>query len=169
MANISEWKWFGCAGHLIVSQWCRFHLCTQVGAFLVSTVGEYWPERAVREIHAHVHDPKWLAENRHLKGDYFDAAYMKRFGFEAIGAGDDRYETMVFRLGGSPRVCDRPDCGCGLPEPISWSEIDGSRYMTAGKATKGHMEFCALFAERDANWKTEWEMEQEQEATDATD
>ena len=73
-----DWKWFRHPGHFICARWCRFHLCTQVGKWLVSTVGEYWPERAVREIHAHCHDPKWFAENRNLKGDYFDSAYMKR-------------------------------------------------------------------------------------------
>ena len=39
----STWKWFGNAGHLCVSSDCRFHLCTQVGLFMVSTVGEYRP------------------------------------------------------------------------------------------------------------------------------
>jgi hypothetical protein len=37
----SEWKWFGHPGHLCVAQWCRFHLATQVGDILVSTVGDY--------------------------------------------------------------------------------------------------------------------------------
>lgn len=46
----SEWIWFGHAGHLIVAQWCRFHLCTLIGDIMVSTVGEYVPEEAVREI-----------------------------------------------------------------------------------------------------------------------
>ena len=35
-------KWYGNAGHLIVSGKCRFHLCTEVGKYLVSTVGEYY-------------------------------------------------------------------------------------------------------------------------------
>ena len=43
---LHEWKWFGSAGHLIISDRCRFHLCTQVGKFLVSTVGEYVPRDA---------------------------------------------------------------------------------------------------------------------------
>lgn len=34
-------KHFGTAGHLCVSESCRFHLCTQVGNVLVSTVGDY--------------------------------------------------------------------------------------------------------------------------------
>lgn len=42
----AKWEWFGTAGHLCVSNWCRFHLTTQVGNFLVSTVGEYFPPHA---------------------------------------------------------------------------------------------------------------------------
>ena len=138
-----DWKWFGSAGHLIVSHWCRFHLCTQVGKYLVSTVGEYWPERRVREIHAEVHDPKWLAENMHLKGDYFDSAYMKRFGFEEIGC-DRKYETMVFEAG---TPCASKDCGCGLPS-ISGSELEANGYNSAADATQGHIKLCRKYSGR---------------------
>jgi hypothetical protein len=37
----SKWEWFGYAGHLIVGHMCRFHLCTKVGKYLISTVGDY--------------------------------------------------------------------------------------------------------------------------------
>jgi hypothetical protein len=141
-----DWKWFGHAAHFICSRWCQFHLSTQVGKWLVSTVGEYWPERAVREIHAEVHNPAWLAKNRYLKGDTFDAAYMKEFGFEDIGSWG-KYETMVFEIGG---LCKEPDCNCGLPRPSSWSELEGIRYETAGEATKGHYKYCEKWAQLDA-------------------
>lgn len=137
MVKIKDWQWFGHAGHLCVGQWCRFHLCTKVGGFLVSTVGEYWPERGVREIHAEVHDPKWLNDNRHLKGDTFNSAYMKRFGFEEIGCGR-KYETMVFPAG---VPCSSLECGCGLPE-IGGSEEDVNGYNDAKAATQGHYEMC---------------------------
>lgn len=39
----SEWVWCGYAGHLIAAQNCRFHLCTRVGDFRISTVGDYHP------------------------------------------------------------------------------------------------------------------------------
>lgn len=39
----NKWKWFGSAGHLCVSEYCRFHLATQIGQYLVSTVGDYYP------------------------------------------------------------------------------------------------------------------------------
>jgi hypothetical protein len=138
--SMTDWKWFGHAGHLCVSQWCRYHLCTQVGKYLISTVGEYWPERPVREIHAQVHDPKWLSENQYRRGDDFDAAYMKRFGFENIGC-DRKYETLVFEAG---KPCATKDCGCGLPE-ISGSELDSGCYNDAAAAAKGHMELCLKY------------------------
>ena len=37
----TRWKWFGYAGHFIGGNSCYFHLCTQVGKHLISTVGEY--------------------------------------------------------------------------------------------------------------------------------
>lgn len=43
MVKREDWKWFGYAGHLCVGKRCAFHLSTQVGHFLVSTVGHYLP------------------------------------------------------------------------------------------------------------------------------
>ena len=143
METQENWKWFGHAGHFICAQWCRFHMCTKVGKYLVSTVGEYWPERRSREIHAEVHDAEWLAKNVHLKGDYFDAAYMKRFGFEQIGC-DRKYETMVFQAGKS---CAAKGCSCGLPE-INGSELDFAAANDAGTAANNHMTLCRKWATR---------------------
>jgi len=145
MVPRQEWEWFGHAAHLIVGRWCRFHLATKVGEYLVSTVGEFWPERPVREIHAEVHDPAWLAENVELKGDTFDHAYMKRFGFETIGY-ERKYETMVFHAG---ERCQVPDCGCGLPIPSDWGELDFSGYNDAGAATRGHLAMCEQWSVKD--------------------
>ena len=90
-----HWKWFGTPGHLCVAKWCRFHLCTKVGKYLVSTVGEY--------IHPYSHgfkserdEGEWL--NKNLFG-------------EEIGFGR-KFETMVFRAG---KPCTTKDCNCGLP------------------------------------------------------
>lgn len=137
----SKWKWFGNAGHFICARWCQFHLCTRVGDYLISTVGQYWPERSSREIHARVTDARWLAENIALKGDSFDAAYMKRFGYEEIGC-DRKFETMVFAAGAP---CREPKCDCGLPS-ISGAELDFDSYNEAGAATAGHMLMCNKWA-----------------------
>ena len=45
----------------------------------------YFPnfkEFIIKKIHAQVYKPKWLTENRHLRGDNFDSAYMKEFGYD---------------------------------------------------------------------------------------
>jgi hypothetical protein len=132
-----KWEWFGNAGHFICGHMCRFHLCTKVGKYLVSTVGQMWPSRSSRECHAEVYDPAWLAKNGAKKGDDFDNAYMQRFGYETVGC-DRTFETMIFKAG---ERCSLIECNCGMPT-ISGSELDFAGYMTAGEATKGHMAMC---------------------------
>lgn len=119
-----EWEWFGQAGHFICSRWCRFHLCTKVGPWLVSTVGEY------------VHP-------RHSGGrEDAEAAWLKRnWPGEDIGP-NRKYETMVF-LSGVP--CASPDCGCGLPA-IDGSEVECVGYNTAKDARAGHLALCNKWA-----------------------
>lgn len=41
MIPVEEWRWLGYPQHLIVAQNCRFRMATVVGAYLVSTVGDY--------------------------------------------------------------------------------------------------------------------------------
>lgn len=41
-----SWKWYGYAGHLVVSNRCIYHLNTRVGKYLVSTVGAYYPDHS---------------------------------------------------------------------------------------------------------------------------
>jgi hypothetical protein len=137
MKQTKDWKWFGNAGHFICGDKCQFHLTTLVGKYLVSTVGQYWPERGSREIHAEIYDPRWHVENKHLLGDDYDFAYMKRFGFENIGC-DRTFETMVFKAG---KPCESKDCGCGQPS-ISGSELDFEAYKNSGDAATGHMKLC---------------------------
>ncbi len=145
-----DWKWFGNAGHFICANHCRFHMTTQVGPWLVSTVGQYWPERGSREIHAKIYDPGWLATNIHLKGDTFDAAYFERFGYEEIGC-DRKFETMVFEAG---EPCTFAECACGLPK-ISGHELAFNSYNRADAATKGHLALCEKFSTRDKSWLEE--------------
>jgi hypothetical protein len=38
-----NWKWFGHALHFIGSNDCRFRMGTQIGRYVISTVGEYLP------------------------------------------------------------------------------------------------------------------------------
>lgn len=43
MESRAGWKWYGYAGHFIGGRSCAFHLSTRVGGFLISTVGDYFP------------------------------------------------------------------------------------------------------------------------------
>lgn len=135
--SANKWKWFGNSGHFICGRDCRFHLCTKVGNYLVSTVGQLWLSRSSREIHAKIDDPVWFSQNKHLLGDSFDSAYMKKFGYEDIGC-NRKFETMVFKAGA---ICEAKECDCGLPE-ISGSELDMEPYNTAGEAAAGHLKLC---------------------------
>lgn len=125
--------------HFICSNDCRFVLATRIGKYIVSTVGEYWPDRQVREIHARVHDSKWHAENNHRRGDDYDHAYMKRFGYTEIGIGR-KYETLV----GSAVKAKRGCC----PFTMASYDLDYAGYNTAEDAYKGHMKLCRKFANK---------------------
>lgn len=131
-----QWKWFGHPGHLIVAHDCQFHLCTQIGNYLISTVGEWMPGESVREI---------FAKSRGVvlkgKGDARYADYLTKIGFEDIGAGR-KYETMVFKAG---EPCQEPTCRCGKPE-IDGHELDADSYNDAGSATRGHHAMCNKWA-----------------------
>lgn len=143
MTDKKEWKWFGVAGHFICAHYCRFHMCTQVGEYLISTVGEYIPPEAVREITATSRGVKLEG-----KGDAREADYLNKVGYEPLGAWMEGwgekpiYETMVFRAG---KPCDRPDCMCGLPA-IDGSELDTRRCGVRGTAQSNHMELCEEYA-----------------------
>ena len=116
-----KWKWFGSPGHFICARWCRFHLCTKVGKYLVSTVGEY--------IHPRSSGASEVSENDWLK---------KNWPGEDIGC-DRKYETMVFEASGT---CE---CGCGLPKIVP-HELDMLGCNDAVEATKGHYKLCRKWA-----------------------
>jgi hypothetical protein len=127
MIPASKWKWFGGVGHFICGRWCRFHLCTQVGPWLISTVGEY------------VHP-------QHSNGSETTEALWLQANWPGEDIGCDRkYETMVFRAG---KPCKAKKCGCGMPVLAPAQELDGLGYMTAGEATKGHMELCMKWSKK---------------------
>mgnify|MGYP001617863885 CR=1 FL=1 len=135
----AKWVWMSHAGHFICGNDCRFKLNTFVGKYIVSTVGELWSDRKVREIHAEVSDPKWLMENRDLKGDYFDSAYMKRFGYQEIGYAR-LYETMVFKAKKSKNKC--------CPFTMVSGELDFEGYNKPEQAFEGHMRMCGKWSKK---------------------
>lgn len=36
----TDWEWFGYPGHFIAADSCMFRLCTKVGGYIISTVGD---------------------------------------------------------------------------------------------------------------------------------
>lgn len=99
-------------------------MATQVGPWLVSTVGEY-----VHPMHSggrEVDENAWLVA--HPMG-------------EEIGCGRF-FETMVFLAG---EACAVSGCDCGLPEN-SGSSLDFDGYQTRGEATQGHLAMCDKWA-----------------------
>lgn len=136
-----DWTWMPHNGHLIVGHQCRFVLNTHVGGYIVSTVGEWWADKEIRMIHASVYDSKWHEENKHLKGDSFDRAYMKRFGYEEIGSGR-LYETMVFKAVESGDKC------CPFTALFMEGEVDFNGYNDPGEAFEGHIKLCNKWSKK---------------------
>lgn len=133
-----DWIWYGNALHFICGEDCLFHLATKVGDHLVSTVGELWPERPIREIYAKCKDKKWYDQNKHLLGDSFDFAYQKKFGFEDV-CHNRKFETMVFK------IKEIMPCGCPKIEP---SELDFDSYNEHEEANKGHLKMCKKWSKK---------------------
>jgi len=88
----NKWVWYGNTGHFCASRDCEFHLCTEVGEYLVSTVGEYYPDKKQSM------QPLGLAEN-----SFYEVSVFKWNGRCKCGCGlpkinpsaleQSRYET----------------------------------------------------------------------------
>lgn len=118
----TQWEWYGLAGHFICGTWCRFHMTTKVGRYLISTVGQYVHPRHAGG--AEMREREWL---------------MKHPDGEELGPGRF-YETMVFEISGTCL------CGCGQPK-IDSLELDTAGYKLPGPARAGHMKMCHRWAD----------------------
>jgi hypothetical protein len=94
--SISKWEWYGEPAHLCVSNDCHYHLVTQVGKFVISTIGDYHPQPSCG-----------ISKSEHT------------LECGAVEIGFDRFfETMVF-LGKNGRVTgagELDSCGYQTPE-----------------------------------------------------
>ncbi len=135
-----KWVWMPHPGHFICSRDCKFILNTYVGGYIVSTVGEYFPDATTREI---------LAQSRGVKlegiGDIRRADYMKKIGYEEIGL-DRTYETMVFKAAKSKSKSK--DEACCPYRVTDYSELDGDGYKKPEEAFKGHLKLCAKWSRK---------------------
>lgn len=135
MIERSKWIWMPHPAHFICANDCRFFLSTRIGKYIVSTVGEYFPDAPVREI---------FAESRGVTlegmGDARRADYAKKVGFEEIGCGR-HYETMVFKSRKSRRKCCPYEITSGL-------NIDFDGYINSESAYKGHLKMCLRWSKK---------------------
>lgn len=134
----ADWIWMPHAGHYICGEWCRFHLCTYVNGFVVSTVGDYMPDRDTRR-YMRSTDSDMLR----LQGDEFDHYYIKKYGYHEVGCGR-LFETMVF-----PAENRHPEDDQCCPYKCNHddSELEAKGYNTAKEATEGHYELCFKYDE----------------------
>lgn len=118
--SAEKWKWYGMAGHFIVADKCLHHLCTRVGRYLISTVGNYYPN----------------GSRIGLKSER-----------EEIGCGR-LFETFVFDLGRKPGECEC-GCGLPKPQG-GMSEIDALPANDEKTADANHMKMCRKYARKAA-------------------
>lgn len=125
--------------HFICSYDCKFFLATKVGKYIVSTVGEYFPDSQIREIFASSRNIKLEG-----KGDERKSDYMKKIGFEELHCGGWLYETYVFKS------IKMPENGCkSCPFKIEiGSNIDQNVYKTGDEAFKGHYKLCEKYSKK---------------------
>lgn len=152
---MKDWVFMPHAGHLCISHMCRFHLNTYVNGFIVSTVGEYLPPIDCLKIllESRIRFPKLIIDDEgkvkseaipeeiknkllSLKGDYFELAYLKTFGYEELGL-NRTYETMVFRA----KKNDDPTSQC-CPWAQNGDSLDMEGYNDPSSAYQGHMNMC---------------------------
>jgi len=132
--------WMPHAGHFILGQMCRFRLNTHVNGYIISTVGEYVPDSAVRKIFRESRG--WHTNKR---GDAEEFDFIKRtqegtmdgYG-EEIGYGR-KYETMVFKaIKNTKNKC--------CPYSMIGSELDFAGYNKSADAFKGHMKLLKKYS-----------------------
>lgn len=144
MITRDNWIWMPHPAHFICSDKCKFFLSTKVGKYIISTVGEFWPERVSREIHAEIRDLAWHKKNNSLIGDEYDREYFDRFGYEEISCGR-KYETMVFLSKKTTK-----EYGCeACPFIIESGEnIDMDGYNKPEEAYRGHIKMCTKYSKK---------------------
>ncbi len=132
-----DWTWMPHPTHFICSNYCRFVLATEVGGYIISTVGEYVPDSNLRDV---------LAGCRGItlkgKGDERERDWIKKNGFENLSGEGQTYETMVF----SSLKTKNNEC---CPYQIVLPDVDSRRYKYAGDAYKGHLKLCEKWSKKD--------------------
>ena len=123
--------------HFICSKDCKFFMATKVGKYIVSTVGEYFPDYRTREIYAKI-------RKKDIKGigDEYDRNYMKEIGFEDLHLDGWKYETMVFLA----KKMTKNGCDACPFRIESGNNIDEKWYKTSKEAYQGHYKLCSKYS-----------------------
>lgn len=138
MTSKDKWVWMPHPGHFVAAFDCRFHLNTYVNGYIVSTVGEWFPDAPVREILAQCEGITLSG-----RGDERQYDYMKKLGFSDLSPGY-KYETMVFKA----RPSYEGSCPC-CPYVVENSDVlDSHRYRTSAIAYDGHLKTCELWGSK---------------------
>ncbi len=142
MTKITKDKWIFMPhpAHFILARDCKFFLATKIGKYIVSTVGEYWPDYRVRKIYE---------QTRGIKvegmGDEYDRNYRKTYGYEDLSIGGYKYETMVFL---AKKTQGKNKCEACPYVIDSGHNLDMDRYKTPKEAFKGHYKMCNKYAKK---------------------
>ena len=128
MAKKDAWKWYGNVGHYYESHLLRFHMCTVVGNYYISTIGDLRRDIVASD------DPKRSSPLE------IDTVYEPSIRWE----GGALYETVVFITEGG--MCE---CGCGMPEYDYTDRIEHVPHNTRGEANEAHMAICEKYARTD--------------------
>jgi hypothetical protein len=138
---------------------CRFHLNTYVNGYIVSTVGEYWPgsdvcrlfvENRRRFPFLEINEGGKVVEKKRLtdeetdkllalEGDYFEAMYLRIFGYEDLGL-NRKYETMVFVA----KKQEEEGANC-CPWQATAGILDTEGYNDPREAYEGHLKLCKKY------------------------
>lgn len=130
-----QWVWMPHPGHFVGAFDCRFRLNTRIGNYIISTIGELFPDAPVREIYAQLRGIVLKGEGDDRKADYMD-----KIGYEEIGY-QRKYETMVFKAERSEEY----EC-CPWVIVVNELEKETDVYNSPDDASKGHMKMCMKYA-----------------------
>lgn len=134
-----NWTWMPHVDSIIGDD-CQFRLCTYVNGYLITTIGEYLPERNILKS-IHPLDNKLQT----LKGDEFDRYFLSKYGYEKIAMGH-LYQTQVFIA--QKRVEEEDQC-CTHHRVKGEYCIESNGYAYAVSATVGHMNLCLEYDKKE--------------------
>jgi hypothetical protein len=137
--NREDWIWMAHPGHYRWADFCRFRLCTYVGNYIVSSVGEYLPnftEDNLDKVNM-IDSLIGLAKIRKEYSD--DDSDIPGNSYEKLVGSSYLYETIVFKS-----LENTSECKCCIAI-CDDEEIEKNEYNTQELAFAGHYELCEKY------------------------